>query len=285
VGVGEASPPQVYFWRRRSIIIGQASFAKQEVPMIQRVDHLVILVGDLARAAADYAALGFVVTPGGEHADGKTHNALVAFADGAYLELIAFKEEAPQHVWWRHRAAGEGLIDFAVLPGDTGEDVTAARARGLEMTGPYAGGRNRPDGVRLEWQTARAASPELPFLCGDVTARELRVPGADTWGHDNGVAGIQRVSVAVSDLDASAERYAALLGSRPLIELGRRLFRLGETSIALRSPGPHEPESETIAAQLTGRGEGVYGVALRSRSHAIELCDLQLAHGARISIE
>jgi hypothetical protein len=226
-----------------------------------------------------------VVTPGGEHADGKTHNALVAFADGTYLELIAFKAEAPQHVWWRQMAIGEGLIDFAVLPGDAGEDVAAARARGLEMDGPYAGGRNRPDGVRLEWQTARAASPGLPFFCGDVTPRELRVPGADTWGHDNGAEGLARVSVAVADLDVGAERYAALLGSQPLVELGRRLFRLGETYIALRSPGPHEPESETIAERLSSRGEGIYSLALRSRSHAIELCDLRQAHGARISID
>jgi catechol 2,3-dioxygenase-like lactoylglutathione lyase family enzyme len=253
--------------------------------MIQRVDHLVILVDDLAKATADYAALGFVVTPGGEHADGRTHNALVAFADGAYLELIAFKAEAPQHIWWRHTAIGEGLIDFALLPGDTGEDVAAARARGLEMAGPYPGGRNRPDGVRLEWQTARAADPELPFFCGDVTPRALRVPGADTWGHDNGVEGLARLSVAVSDLDASAERYAALLGSRPLLELGRRLFRLGETYIALRSPGPHEPESAAITERIARRGEGIYSFALRSRSHAIELCDMGLAHQARISIE
>ncbi|MBX0329929.1 VOC family protein [Oscillochloris sp. ZM17-4] len=253
--------------------------------MIQRVDHLVILVDDLERARADYAALGFVVVTGGEHADGRTHNALVSFADGAYLELIAFKQEAPQHVWWHHVAAGQGLIDFALLPGDTAEDVAAARARGLEMDGPYHGGRNRPDGVRLEWQTARAASPELPFFCGDVTPRALRVPGADTWDHDNGVRGLTRVSVAVRDLDASADRYAALLGSRPLAELGRRLFKLGETYIALRSPGPHEPESAPIAARLDARGEGVFSFTLRSESHAVELCDLGLAHGARITID
>jgi hypothetical protein len=226
-----------------------------------------------------------VVTKGGEHADGKTHNALVSFADGAYLELITFQAEAPQHPWWRHVAIGEGLIDFALLPGDTADDAAAARARGLELAGPYAGGRNRPDGVRLEWQTARPASAELPFLCGDVTPRELRVPGADTWEHDNGARGLTRVSVAVADLDTSAERYAALLGSRPLVELGRRLFKLGETYIALRSPGPHEPESEAIATRLAARGEGIYSFALHSPSHAVELCDLELAHQARITIE
>lgn len=253
--------------------------------MIQRVDHLVILVDDLERALADYRSLGFFVAVGGEHADGKTHNALISFADGAYLELIAFKAEAPEHAWWRHKAVGEGLIDYALLPGDTAADVAAARERGLEMDGPYPGGRNRPDGVRLEWLTARPADPELPFFCGDVTPRELRVPGPDTWDHDNGVRGLSRVSVAVRDLDAGAEHYAALLGGRPLVELGRRLFKLGDTYIALRSPGPHEPESAAIAERIDRRGEGIFSFTLHSESHAVELCDLKLAHGARITID
>lgn len=253
--------------------------------MIQRVDHLVILVDDLERAIADYRSLGFLVVVGGEHADGTTHNALISFADGAYLELLAFKAAAPEHMWWRHRAAGEGLIDFALLPGDTAADVAAARTRGLTIDGPYPGGRNRPDGVRLEWLTARPASPDLPFFCGDVTPRELRVPGPDSWDHANGVRGLSRVSVAVHDLDSGAERFAALLGSHPLTELGRRLFKLGDTLIALRSPGPHEPERDAIAARLVARGEGVFSFTLHSQSHAVELCDLALAHGARITID
>lgn len=252
--------------------------------MLQRVDHLVILVDDLAQATNDYAAFGFVVTTGGEHADGTTHNALISFADGSYLELLAFKTEAPQHPWWRHVAIGEGLIDFALLPSNTAEDVSAARARGLEIAGPYAGGRNRPDGVRLEWQTARPANRELPFLCGDVTPRELRVPGSATWGHPNGATGLDQVSVAVRDLDASTERYAALLGSRPIFDLGCRVFSLGLTEIILRSPGHNEPESEEIAAQLATRGEGIYSFILHSEADTVELCDLDLAHQARISL-
>lgn len=84
--------------------------------MIQAIDHLVILVSDLAEAIEDYEALGFHVAPGGEHTDGATHNALISFADGTYLELLAFRRDAPTHRWWRHTASGEGLIDFACCP-------------------------------------------------------------------------------------------------------------------------------------------------------------------------
>src|SRR6266508_5916702 len=125
---------------------------KEERHMIRAIDHLVILVEDLDAASADYTALGFTVTLGGTHADGATHNALVVFADDSYLELIAFRHEAPEHHWWRHVAAGEGLIDFALLPTAIAEDAAAAQSRGLEMYGPYAGGRLRPDGLRVAWQ-------------------------------------------------------------------------------------------------------------------------------------
>src|SRR5689334_10222127 len=131
--------------------------------MILGIDHIVIVVHDLDKAISDYSSLGFTVVPGGEHADGITHNALVAFADGAYLELVAFKQEAPQHFFYRPHGK-EGMVTYALLPGNIEEDIAAARERGLEIEGPIPGGRVRPDGEHLKWQLGRPAAPELPFL-------------------------------------------------------------------------------------------------------------------------
>ena len=118
--------------------------------MIKGIDHVVILVKDLAEATADYTGLGFTVLPGGEHVDGASHNALIAFADGSYIELLAFKKEAPGHRWWpkatNEARGGEGLIDFALLPTEIENDISAARERGLAYQGPVPGGRLRPDG-------------------------------------------------------------------------------------------------------------------------------------------
>lgn len=254
--------------------------------MIRAIDHIVILVDDLAVASSDYEGLGFSVTPGGEHADGATHNSLVGFADGSYLELIAFKAAAPGHRWWRHKAAGEGLVDFALHPADTAAAVAAAQARGLALHGPLDGGRERPDGQRLRWQTAVADAPELPFLCGDLTPRELRVPHGPAAVHHNGVSGIFRVTVAVRDLDASAARLGAMLGHGPLVEPGRRLFRLGTSYIALQEPAADLPESAAVQARLERRGEGIAALALRrdrlaTTPHPLEA---ELAHGARITV-
>ncbi len=64
------------------------------------LDHVVIAILDLEAAIADYTALGFQVLRGGDHPGRPTHNALVVFADGSYLELIAWKSPAPQERWW-----------------------------------------------------------------------------------------------------------------------------------------------------------------------------------------
>ena len=63
--------------------------------MLTCLDHLVILVGDLGVAAADFERLGFTVTSGGELADGLTRDALVPFDDGSYFELRGPRELDP----------------------------------------------------------------------------------------------------------------------------------------------------------------------------------------------
>ena len=138
------------------------------------VDHLVILVADLDRALADYTALGFSVQRGGTHAAGSTHNALVDFADGSYLELIAFLRPDPLHRWRDWSARGhQGFVDFALTPPSMDTMLARARAAGLAYRGPVDDGRVRPDGAVLRWQIAMSPSPDLPCLCSDLSPRAL----------------------------------------------------------------------------------------------------------------
>ncbi len=246
--------------------------------MIQAIDHIVILVNDLGAATASYAALGFTVAPGGTHAGGATHNALVVFEDDTYLELIAFLRDAPEHHWWPHAAAGEGLIDYALLPSAIAADVAAARARGLVIDGPYDGGRVRPDGQRVAWQSARPAAAGLPFLCGDVTPRALRVPAGALRTHANGVTGIAGVTVATPDLTATAAQYQALLGS----DAAGSSFALGAAAIVLATPGGGAIPGATLAAHLARRGAGLCALTLRGpRPTAFEPA---LTHGVPIDV-
>jgi len=263
------------------------------------LDHLVILVHDLEQTIADYTALGFTVQRGGTHADGATHNALVGFADGSYLELIAFLKSAPQHRWAKANDTGnEGFVDFALLPSSVGAVVDAARGRGLAYDGPLDGGRVRPDGERLAWQIGTPPSPDLPFLCGDLTPRALRVPEGEVRVHRNGVQGVATLTLAVTDLDASLARYRTLLGPEatrganpiPLPGLGVRIasLTLGTSTLVLVSPGPQADDAagSTLRRRLAQRGDGLLAITLRSTAAlAAGSLPLPLTHGARIELD
>jgi hypothetical protein len=177
--------------------------------MLRQLDHVVLVARDLKTAIADHRRRGFTVTPGGEHADGVTHNALITFADGSYLELVAFRDldRALTHRWWKVAADGGGLADFALLSDDLAADTAALGD--LVKTPPKDGGRIRPDGVELRWRTAVLKAP-LPFVIEDITARELRVPGGAAAQHANGAIGIAAVTIGAVDLGDTEWRYAEL---------------------------------------------------------------------------
>jgi glyoxalase-like protein len=178
--------------------------------MIRQIDHVVYVVLDLAAASADWRTRGFTVTPGGEHAGGLTHNALVGFEDGSYLELIAFHDVAAakgKHSWQPVAERGGGWADFALLSNDLLKDAHGLGE--LLVRPPEDGGRTRPDGLAIAWRVARLRSP-LPFLIEDLTARELRVPHGDAAKHANGTKGIASVEIGARDPATVAEGYARL---------------------------------------------------------------------------
>ncbi|WP_114814890.1 VOC family protein [Paraburkholderia kururiensis] len=269
-------------------------------------DHLVVRVHDLKQTVADFAELGFTILHGGTHADGTTHNALIAFADGSYIELIAFLKEAREHRWWdEQRRTGEGFVDFALLPDSVARAMEATYRRGLFYDGLVPGGRVRPDGTRLEWQIARPTTRDLPFLCGDLTPRFLRVPEGSAREHRNGAAGLASINVAVVDLDKSTARYRALLGDVPvhratLTGQGVHVATLpiGTTTLVLLSPsgdahGAAKPDEtgnpSALAAELrthlATRGEGLFGAALRvANASQARALPRRLTHAARLEL-
>lgn len=261
------------------------------------LDHLVILVHDLASTSADYEQLGFTVTPGGTHADGLTHNALVTFRDGTYLELIAFVDPSdPRDNQWSWRTfvqktatLGGGLIDYCMASDDLLAEVAALRERGLQVKDPTEGGRQRPDGETLLWRSARfwQAGHELPFVIQDHTPRELRVPGGAATQHRNSATGIGQLTIAVADLQRLVASFASLTGSTPAApDEDRRLeaatvsLTLGEQTLRLAEPsGPYSP----VQQHLETIGLGPFEVTLRKLNRsAVQLLDTRRTHGVRI---
>ena len=188
--------------------------------MIRGLDHVVLVVLDLDAAIAEHRARGYLVQRGGEHPGGVSHNALIGFADGSYLELFAFHDLAAsrgKHSWAPVAERGGGWADFALLSDDVETD---AKELGDLLTRPVEeGGRARPDGVQIAWTVARLRRP-LPFLIADRTPRDQRVPSGDATRHPNGVAGVTSIVLGARDVGAVTESYARLRErGAPLIDI------------------------------------------------------------------
>ena len=224
------------------------------------IDHIVILVTDLNNAVKEYTSRGFTVTPGGEHTGGATHNALITFADGAYIELLAFKVPGKtEHRWDRYRPY-PGVIDYCLAGGNLTETVAAIHARGLTYIAGPEMGRLRPDGVPLRWRSAMPPSQNLglPFIIEDVTPRELRVPGGTDWQHENGVSGVAQLDVMVANEAEARQNFEALLGQQARQGNGLA-FDLNDAALRVSVPQPESGEGKLLAS----RGAGPWKLTLR----------------------
>ena len=258
-----------------------------------KLDHIVIMVDDLNQAKQDYTTLGFSVLEGGTHADNPTHNALIVFADGVYLEIIALqpdKTKDPRSVRLdRWVNDGPGLVDYALLPTDIAADIAAARKRGLPIEGAEPGGRLRPDGQAIHWQTANLPGQSLPFFCADVTPRALRVPEGDIRQHPNGTTGVAEIVIAVRDLAESQALYEALLGVPPHTpptdeDLSAQLTAFSIDAATITLAQPLTPQSP-LHNYLANKHERPYRFTLTAdQPPHLGALDLALTHGAHITI-
>ncbi|KIM49686.1 hypothetical protein M413DRAFT_438843 [Hebeloma cylindrosporum] len=194
------------------------------MPNTKTLDHIVHLTppGTVEQTSKQFQELGFRVLPGGIHADGLTENSLVVFADGVYLELISFTHPASHyppgspgrikrdsHPW---SSRSPGWIDFAFLGNGSRSESIAhiINQRGREEGSSlrYAveqdGGRTRRDGQVLKWLISAPPINRrglLPFFCGDVTSRSLRVPSEppSNTEHASTARGIAFVRILVEE--------------------------------------------------------------------------------------
>lgn len=255
--------------------------------MLNAIDHLVIVVKDLDKAAADYQQLGFTVVPGGRHPVG-SHNVLIAFADGSYLEIIAFYREAPEHRWWEPLRKGEGLVDFCMQTDDLQGDTEKFRRAGVAIKDPVPWARTRPDGYELKWVLSLAQGDHrgvAPFLIQDLTPREERVPRQ--FEHQNGAMGLDTVTVAVSELSKIDQWYNAALETRgraiqqeSLKAEGRR-YRIGPHTFDFLMP---LDSASPLIDWLRMYGSSPYAATLRTKSSYLPPLSTDLTHGANLSL-
>ncbi|QCO05854.1 VOC family protein [Azospirillum argentinense] len=194
----------------------------------RRIDHLVLAVHDLDRAAAVYEGLGFQVGARNRHPWG-TENRLIQFRS-SFLELITIGDGAriPPHAPGRFSFGAfvrdrlerrEGLAMVVLDSTDAPADAAAFARTGIGRFEPFHFERKgrRPDGREtvVAFSLAFALDPRLPdtafFVCQQHHPENFWNPAFQQ--HPNGALDVGSVTLEVPDPSEHADFLAGFTGS------------------------------------------------------------------------
>ena len=229
--------------------------------MLNTLDHVVVRVGDVDRAASQTARLlGRPASWRGEHPTQGTANALFRL-DNTYLEVLAPHGEGPLGAFLRKQLdeVGEGVMALAFGTDDASECARAWADAGLEPMEPSDGlGRDVDSGAIRRWVTLHCSAAATRGI--HVFAIEHRSP-ADVLPlcpphkqPEAAVDALDHVVVLSPDIEATRAVYQDKLGLRLALdrsfeERKTRLlfFRVGGCTVEIggrlgAEPQPDQPD-------------------------------------------
>lgn len=198
------------------------------------LDHVVVLVRDLAEGARRWESLGFTVSPMGLHSEsmGTANHTIMLGED--YLELIAVVAPTERNQPSRDFIArrGEG-IERAAFTGTNADDgVAELKARGFDALGPYDFSRpvDLPDGSRTRasfrtflWPVSERPGGLRIFACQHLTRDNVWLPSLVQ--HANTATRIDRVEMLSKDPQKAAAHMGHLI-DRPVQPLADGALRV-----------------------------------------------------------
>lgn len=208
---------------------------------IRGIDHVAILVSDLAKAESAYRRLGFRPTPIGHHNSTGTANHCVML-DADYFEVMGIvSPTAFSRQWAEAIAEREGLWGIALMTDDLRETHARLKAAGFAPTAPAE--FSRPVDVNGATSEARFTLTYLEpdavqgvrlFVCQHHT-RDL-VWRPDYVGQPNGAAALAYLTLVVDDPAEAAAAYGRVFGVTPIPLSGGMAVQAGGAKIRLLSP-------------------------------------------------
>lgn len=252
------------------------------------LDHVVLAVRDLDRAAATYARLGFTLTPRAMHEDRMgTSNRLAQFSGRNFIELL--EVDRPDRMA-RHRLDAsppffsfgehnrlaaerrEGLSMLVFASDDARADLARFEAAGLRAA-PFDFERQAvlPDGstVTVAFSLAFAWSTDMPgvgfFSCQNRAPRHFWKP--QYQAHANGALSIAAVYLSSPEPERDARFVSAMFGGEvsPVADgrrvscgAGQEVLVLTPEATAERDGSFGQPAEPCLAGlRLAGRSRGI----------------------------
>lgn len=248
-------------------------------------DHLILLVNDLEKAAANFVALGFTVLKRDDSTHGSSIYRFVCLDDGSYILITSFTDAdaLKKHRLGPLLAANEGWGDYSFTVDDVAATTTALTGIGAKTAGPVDVGNVLADGSKWSLKllmTGRGTGGDdaLPFVVEDVEGRSFRIPAPVP--HANGATAIARMVIASPTAAETAKVLAHLVSST--VEDG--IAYKGKTAYEIKVGGYDIVVfQDDPAAPLGHIGGGLYDVILRG-TKTVDAMDAGLLHGALLTI-
>ncbi len=183
------------------------------------IDHAVVMVRELDRAAENWRRLGFTLSPRGTHSTHMGTGNYTIMLDPDYIELLgvlaATEHNAPARAFIERR---EGIERVAFTAIDAAAGAEEIRARGLVPIGPTDFERpvTMPGGTlsaakfrTFQWPVAEAPGGMRIFACQHKTRETVWIP--ELMRHANGAKRLRKVLLVAPDPPAEAAHLARMI--------------------------------------------------------------------------
>jgi Glyoxalase-like domain len=168
------------------------------------IDHAVVVVSDLDKAAENWKRLGFTVSPRGTHSATMGSGNHTIMLDPDYIELMGVVAQTEHNAPTRAflAARGQGIERVAFTAVDSAAGAEEIRARGYDALGPLDFERpvTMPDGTSsaakfriFQWPVAEAPGGLRIFACQHKTRETVWIP--ELMKHANGAKRLRQVLV------------------------------------------------------------------------------------------
>jgi len=184
------------------------------------IDHAVIMVRDLDKAALNWKHLGFTVSPRGTHSAHMGSGNYTIMLDPDYMELLGVltstEHNAPARAYLAKH--GDGIERVAFTAVDSAAGAEEIRARGYTPIGPTDFERpvTMPDGTlsaakfrTFQWPTADAPGGVRIFACQHKTRETVWIP--ELMKHANGARRLRQVLIATQDAAKDAAQLSRMI--------------------------------------------------------------------------
>lgn len=184
------------------------------------IDHAVVVVRDLDKAAENWKRLGFTVSPRGTHSAkmGSGNNTIMLDPD--YMELLGVLVETEHNIPTRAFLGkrGEGIERIAFTAVDSAAGAEEIRGRGYAALGPTDFERpvTMPDGTQsaakfriFQWPIEQAPAGLRIFACQHKTRETVWIP--ELMKHANGARRLRQVLVVSPEPAKDAAQLARMI--------------------------------------------------------------------------